>query len=1235
MTKSGKHSKASAQFQLRVRRRSRLLAVRVFGFCVLVFGFLRCSPLPVVAQPLNDLVFTVGSTIQDSTSKNWSYVLIGAPQAQLLAGKRFAIYGKTGFPTNATPFTLRGTIFQQTDTGVINNLLNQSVVLNEDLNSVYNALNTLLHNVPGATNLPLPQKVLTAFQIAAGNPGLAESLQLLARQHPGIALCAGQAFSEQITSTTTYEIRELNSATGSAGDVAGRVTITPGFPVVLPAPGVPFQVVTNAPSDHLRIRLRWGTPDSLRQLSLLQYGFNVWRIPFGPAIAGGFTNTPPTPSQLTADTNFTRVNAGPVMATREYAPAVGGIGAGGPDDFSDRTTYFFADDNGHALGSISPTNNVYPQGYLVPPFNDGDKFYFFVTARDILGRDGLVSPGGLAEAFRRKPPQAPTNPRVLDAVVPGTTNQERLLVTWRQNTNTNDRVSEYWVYRWPNPSMALTNDASPSNNVIGIVSQIANTNFNFLFDNSNNVYMAPGPGNFWYTIRAVSTNLAADHLLSPHSPPVSGVLRQRAAPPSSTGELLGSCGTPVVVFQNFNALTNLSGPDTNNWNYRVTCQRRDSGIAWVTITIGDPYLPGAQSFGPLYFPPDGNTLSIDFSTPARGTANFQARCYAGTYYGQNSQVAFCQNTSPVPPAQITEAFFACGELLVTALSSADPFLIAVNGESSCYPAINPTPDASGTVRMQFDPSIGRPAMLIQYETFTNTIPTWHDLGIATSDPNGFYSVFFEPCLVGPLPHFRGCSVNLTNDGNCDQHVARGGDGGTVAPIFIRFHPTPGTHEYRLYRAINGGEATLIAQGAALYDLNNQNKEIVRTDDTMPPSAARACYFIQVLDENGNGSPLALIGCRTIVPPKPPRPVLSEPAPLGDTNNPQVALNWFCPTAGVYRFEVRIRRGDQPPGGGKPTGFNGLQLIRVVSYAPKSRFYGLQSERLAVDLFDESQFTPPVGPGFGPGPQFTLSASVVPGVPYHISVVAEDARGNFGDGSQTWTFIWKPPPTVQTVPWPARPLTPVTLFDEPGTANSPYGPRVAAVVFTNSDGTIADQHYPVGIRFAEINPGSDQRFSNIGNTNFAAYYSIGPGINSTSPGIDPNAGVFHHGAVDALGGGQYLVPMVVYRQQVTNSAFPRVSGNLTQVTPLLERVPWSADVTTSTNANSVTVTIRDRLIALENRYVGVDPFSTFLYLRDQQPVMLGASYHYYVIRLNAQREVAETIDAGIVQIPAHP
>ena len=52
---------------------------------------------------------------------------------------------------------------------------------------------------------------------------------------------------------------------------------------------------------------------------------------------------------------------------------------------------------------------------------------------------------------------------------------------------------------------------------------------------------------------------------------------------------------------------------------------------------------------------------------------------------------------------------------------------------------------------------------------------------------------------------------------------------------------------------------------------------------MPPSAARLCYFVQLLDENGNGSPLALIGCKDVMPPKPPTPVLSEPAPAGNTH----------------------------------------------------------------------------------------------------------------------------------------------------------------------------------------------------------------------------------------------------------------------------------------------------------------------------------------------------------------
>src|ERR1035438_7773951 len=105
-------------------------------------GLLLCSLLatPISAQtPLSNLVVTVGTTIQDTNAVNWSYVLLGAPQPQLLAGKHFAVYGKAGFPTNAGSFTLRGTIFQQTDPNAVSALLNQSLSLGEDLNGLNSA----------------------------------------------------------------------------------------------------------------------------------------------------------------------------------------------------------------------------------------------------------------------------------------------------------------------------------------------------------------------------------------------------------------------------------------------------------------------------------------------------------------------------------------------------------------------------------------------------------------------------------------------------------------------------------------------------------------------------------------------------------------------------------------------------------------------------------------------------------------------------------------------------------------------------------------------------------------------------------------------------------------------------------------------------------------------------------------------------------------------------------------
>ena len=1200
-------------------------------------GLLLASRLPA-QTPVSNLVFTVGTTIQAGSGGPWlSYLRLGSPQPRVLAGKSFAVYRKLGNPTNNAPFTLRGTIAQQSDPAVIGGLLNQSTGLGQDLSELGQALNTLLHGVPGITNVALPQKVALAFQVAASDPATAQAVGLLAHMNPGLTLCAGQAFSEAITNITTYEVRDYDAGTGVSGDVVGRVTLTPGLVISLPAPGYPFQVVTNAARDHLVIRLRWGTPDELRRLALLSFGFNVWRIPRAAAEAAGFNVTPPTLATLYGTTNFTRANTAPVMALKDFST---GHGPGAADDPADTTTYFFADNNGHSVGRVHfPTNGPPHVGYLNPAFVDGEQFYYFVTARDLLGRDGAVSPGALATAYRRLPPQAPTELRVNNApqIMPlgggAVTNQPRLLVSWRQNTNATDQATGYWVYRWPNPTMALTNDAAPLDYRIAVVPQTAGASLNSYLDNGADAPSVPGPSNFWYTVRAVS-DAAAGPLLSPHSAPAWGVLRQRDGPPATAGEVLGSCGVPVVATRAVLTLTNTTGaPDLFHWNYRLVCGRRDPGVAWVQFFLTNQF-GGVETLGPLYFPPDGNVLRADYTLTVSGTNDVaMIGCVVGTFHGQVSEAAIAPVTAMPAANQRVEAVFVAGELLLTALGAADPLLAAIGGgPTDCLPAYDRQAYPDGTVRLRFD-TPGATPLLIQVMT-NNTpgiAPLWSSLGVARPDPEGFYWISYPSCLLGPLPPFRGCVLHLPGAVDCDQHVPREGGSGPVAPTQVRFRLTPRTHEYRLYRRVDDAPPTLIAQGGAVYDPADPWRTIVRTDDAMPPTGARLCYYVQLLDENGNGSPLALIGCKEVEPPKLPRPVLAEPQSAGATNDPQVTLTWFCPTSGVYRFAIKIERADQP-GSGRPSGITGAKLTLAPAGGP-AFYYGLFEDVTLVAHFDEDQLTPPLGSNFGPGPQFSLTANLLANVPYHISVVAMDVAGNAGDPSAVVTFTWQPPTQLPTVPWPARPLPAVRDFDDVPPPPLFGGPRVAAVLLRDLNRQL-DVRYPVGIRigrFTAITPPPET----IGATNFVTYQVTAPaGLAAFFPVADPQTLLFRRLSPDPSRQGALILPIVVYRQQVTNAVFPRVSGHLTQVTPLLERLPYGTTPCPNCPSPTTVVTIYDRLIGagLEFPTAGTDIAEYFLYVRDQQPVMAGASYQYFVARLNDQREIAEVIPAGVVTIP---
>ena len=127
---------------------------------------------------------------------------------------------------------------------------------------------------------------------------------------------------------------------------------------------------------------------------------------------------------------------------------------------------------------------------------------------------------------------------------------------------------------------------------------------------------------------------------------------------------------------------------------------------------------------------------------------------------------------------------------------------------------------------------------------------------------------------------------------------------------------------------------------------------------------RAVYFAQMIDRDGNASPLAQVGqCVNLVgDPARPRPAGAEIATRRRSRQDR-SLSWFCPPVGVERFEVFIE--PQQAGAPPPTvaGFRSRRSLTSISapvFDPQ-----LQSR---LTLYATPQFfTGRVGtPAFQPG-----------------------------------------------------------------------------------------------------------------------------------------------------------------------------------------------------------------------------------------------------------------------------
>ena len=109
-------------------------------------------------------------------------------------------------------------------------------------------------------------------------------------------------------------------------------------------------------------------------------------------------------------------------------------------------------------------------------------------------------------------------------------------------------------------------------------------------------------------------------------------------------------------------------------------------------------------------------------------------------------------------------------------------------------------------------------------------------------------------------------------------------------------------------------------------------------------------------------------------------------------------------------------------------------------------------------------------------------------------------------------------------------------------------------------------------------------------------------------------------------GESLLNFAVYRYQVPNAKWPKVSGDVYQVSPLIDALAGEQTVYNGKDAWAV----HDPyffLIEIPESQGSTPAYD--LYLKDTQPVIVGASYRYLVVRFDDLGEIAQIIPLEVL------
>lgn len=1068
-------------------------------------------------QVLEDTVFTLGTVTRDATNRNWAYVVLQPTDPELLARRKLAVYVKPGAAASAGSYERRAILTLQTDPAAISALLQRASNLGDDLVVLNGRVTNLFSALIPSESLTLADRLSVVIRGSVDKPAFYQRLMHLARLHPAVGLCLGFAHAEQISAGVhTFEVRDFDLGSNADRGVLGRVTVESGNPVVLPAPGQPFEVQDESGQGHLNVKLRWPTSPELRRLSLLSHGFNVYRVPKFAADAnpGVFLVANPARAafleQVRTNPAIGRVNQLPVLVGRNLddSAAVNPNSAYNPTN----KLAFVADDGGISDGQ-----------YV---FQDGQAFVYFVTARDILGRDGQISRGALVTVCDRMPPDGPRMPLVENHYAfEGGNSVQRLKVTWKPVPPTSDDtgISGYYIYRWGSPTEISRRANLPAlNRVSALIPHVAGQESYVFIDSGAGAPNVPADVNktFWYTVRAVDLSSCGGNF-SANSAPAFGVLRDRVGPdaPVGGGPFILCCQPEIQPGKT--SERSVDGTmDPQLAYFDLECRRRDDGIAWVDFWMSFNGGVSSNYVGRVPFPPGSATVVKRLSYPRR--------------------------------------------------------LFSENSTFTAYARVG---DAQGEVSAQVNLRVGG---LPGREVFRHV--DFEAMSRCTRVPAG---------IAGGVTGAgkRGCTVHRPQPPKAP--------GETNAPpelgVIVQIPLTPTTREYRLYRRVDYGPLSLIKQGQANYH-SVTNLTILVPDEDMPANASVLCYFGQLFDEHGNGSPMTQLGECIVADQPTAKPMLSALEALGSDAAPRMIIRWFCPPAGIERFKVRVAvMGESAPA------TLGTVLSGNQSAVPLLEPLNPTAPPAQWKILDFGEYlTPMVGPNFGEGAAFSVLVPVGMGKRYYVQVTAVAKGGTAGKTSNMENFLWQAPPEEfgPKVPWPQRPLPSLALF-HPGIV-------------------------PVRLNFGGFN-GLAVKIGDVRRAE-ARDFKVETGEFSMLEGsVQPESFLYTNSLGDSL------LPVVLYRFQVPSTDLPQVSGDLVQVSPYMNRI---ATVTTNVPNLGVFTRIEDPFVALTT--MGAIPGNNQtaernLLLLDTTPVIIGANYAYLLVRFTDFGEVDKVIPTTLVEV----